>query len=143
MDGRIRDYPPDVFPKIWERVESLISEGRGISPEEVWKEINRRSDEMRQWAKSQSKLFVPLDLDQTVEATKILKTFARLVDTRRGRSRGDPFVVALAKLRGCTVVTGEEVGSQARPKIPFVCSHYGVECIMFLKMMQLESWVFG
>jgi hypothetical protein len=142
MDGRTRDYPPHIFPQLWKRIEDLIAEGRLIAPEEVWVEIDKNTDELRQWAKLQSGLFAQLDVQQIVEVQRIMKDFPRLVDTRKGRSRGDPFVIALAKVRNCTVVTGEAGGTREKPKIPSVCDYYDIECITFLKMLELEAWTF-
>ena len=86
---------------------------------------------------------VPLDEDLQDAAAEILSNFPKLVDDRPHKGQADPFVIALARIRGATVVTEEGVtGSAKRPKIPFVCGHYGVACINLVGLMRAEDWVF-
>ena len=66
----------------------------------------------------------------------VLRTYPRLVDTLRGRSQADPFVIATAVETGSVVVTGESVGTATRPRIPFVCQQLGIRCITFLDMIR-------
>ena len=70
-------------------------------------ELEKKEDEAFAWAKAQEDLFVPMDDEIQDAVSAILADHPRLLDTRRGRSGADPFVIALAKVRGCTVVTGE------------------------------------
>ena len=61
----------------------------------------------------------------------------------KNRNRADPFVIALAELRGATVVTGEgSDGTERRPKIPYVCQQRDIPCIRFLQFIQDEGWTF-
>jgi hypothetical protein len=53
---------------------------------------------------------------------EILRDHKKLVDTRKNRSGADPFVIALAKVEGCNVITGEKPTNRLeRPHIPDVC----------------------
>jgi hypothetical protein len=62
----------------------------------------------------------------------------------KNRNRADPFVIALARMRGATVVTGEgSDGTANRPKIPFVCEQLGINCVRFLDVVTLEGWTFS
>lgn len=40
------------------------------------------------------------------------------------------------------LASGEDGGNENRPKIPYVCSQIGVECIGFLDLIQREGWTF-
>ena len=62
------------------------------------------------------------------------------MDTRRNRSAADSFVITLAQIQSCTVVTGEgATGNLDRPNIPDVCTELGVPCVGLLKMIRSEG----
>ena len=66
-----------------------------------------------------------------------------LVDSERDRSIADPFVIAVARVRACCVVTGEKSsGNPKRPKIPNVCDHFKVRYINLLQFMREQKWQF-
>lgn len=143
LEARTRSYPPAIFLRLWDQVESLIEAGRLVSPAEMLKELEKKDDETRKWAKAQTKLFVPYSPEQTAMVTRILTTHPLLVDSAKGRSGGDPFLIALATLHGYVVVTEERPsGSPKRPRIPDVCGAYGVRYIAFLDLIVAEKWTF-
>lgn len=111
--------------------------------EEVRHELDKKDDDVRAWADGLEGFYMPID-DATQDAVSaILADHPRLIDTRRGRSGADPFVIALARVHGCAVVTGERPsGSLRRPKIPDVCRAVGVECLSVLELIRKEGWVF-
>lgn len=143
LEARIRSYPPDVFATLWEKIEGLIAVGRLLASEEVLHELGRQSDDTYRWAKDQAGLFVPLDRGQTDEVSRIEGAFPHLVHRIKNRSAADPFVIALAKLRGYTIITEENKStSPQKPKIPDVCTSYGIKCIKFLEVIRHEKWTF-
>lgn len=142
LDGRSRYYPPQIFPALWDKIEVLIAEGRFVIPEEVLAEIIKKDDETAAWVKRHPEIVTPLDRVQEAECKLVLRDFPRLVDTRKGRSIADPFVIALAKARKLVVVTGESIGTIEKPKIPIVCDHYHIEWITFLDIVTREHWSF-
>ena len=82
-------------------------------------------------------MLVPLDEAIQTRVAGLLAEFPRLVDTLRGRSRADPFVIATAMERGAVGVTGEPLtGKMDKPRIPDVCKVKGVRCITFLEMIR-------
>src|SRR6185436_11577217 len=122
LDGWQRHYPPDVFPSLWARLDALISSGDILSSEEVYLELKKKSDELHDWIQARKKMLVPLDEPIQLRAAALLSEFPRLVDTLRGRSKADPFVIATAMERGAAVVTGEPLtGKLDKPRIPDVC----------------------
>ena len=144
LDAWTRSYPVDVFPQLWHAIEDLIASGRAIAPEEVRVELAKKDDSILKWAKKQRGLFVDLDDAQQVSVSEILSRFPKLIDTRRGRSGADPFVIALARVRGAVVVTGEnDDGSANNPKIPTVCTAFGVRAIKPLGFIRENRWVFS
>lgn len=59
------------------------------------------------------------------------------MDTLRGRSKADPFVIATAIERNAVVVTGElPTGNMNKPRIPDVCNAKSIRSISFLDMIR-------
>jgi hypothetical protein len=143
LDGWRRYYPPSSFPGLWTKIEDLIQQGDLRATEEVLHELEKRDDEVLQWAKSQQGLFVPIDQAIQTEVSTVLSSFPKLIDTRQNRSAADPFVIALAKVEGCSVVTGEgPSGSANRPHIPDVCRATGIKSLRLLDLIVEEGWTF-
>lgn len=136
-----RYYPPDVFPSIWAQVETATKGGLILAIDEVYRELEKKDDDAFQWMKSHREMIIAIDTEVQKRVTKILAIHHRLIDTRKNRSAGDPFVIALAQLRNCPVVTGEKAtGNIAKPNIPDVCAALGVACMPILAMFRKEGW---
>ena len=54
-------YPPENFPRLWERFDELIHDGRLVAPVEVHREIAKRSDELHNWLKARPSMFRELE----------------------------------------------------------------------------------
>ncbi len=105
-------------------------------------ELERQDDDVFAWAKRHV-TFVALEDEIQARATEILARFPQLVNTRRSRSVADPFVIALARVQGLTVVTAERgSGSPQKPRIPDVCAGVGVKCVPLLGMFKELGWQF-
>ncbi|MFI5851889.1 DUF4411 family protein [Micromonospora chalcea] len=138
-----RRYPQDVFPGLWESIDELISLGRLQASEEVRQELKKKDDELFNWAQERPQLFCEADVANQIAVRSILQAHPRLVNTQKGRSQADPFVIALAKVRRCTVITNETaLGSLERPRIPDVCGALGIACISVLDFIRAENWTF-
>lgn len=143
IEGWHRLYPPDVFPSVWPRLEAMAGNGDLAATEEVLTELGRQADDVHDWARHVPGLFVDIDEHVQSAVRRILTDHPRLVDTRRGRSGADPFVIALAQVNGCTVVAEEgATGRIERPNIPDVCLALGIPCMNLLQMIRAEGWVF-
>lgn len=142
LDVSSRWYPRDVFPTVWEQLDKLIHEGKLVAVDEVLRELERGDDDIYKWAKEREHAFHILDHDIQNAVLEILREFPKLVDSRTGKSFGDPFVVAHAKCRGLIVVTGETGGTVMRPKIPNVCKQFGIKCINIVEMFRELQWKF-
>lgn len=138
-----RAYPPEVFPALWQRIDGLIEQGQMIASEEVLVELERVDDEVHGWALQRPAMFVPTDDAAQLAVQEILRSHRGLVDPARPRLGADPFVIALARIRGCTVVTQETpTGNPVRPKIPDVCGALGIRCVNVLRFLREQGWVF-
>ncbi|MBP6842761.1 MAG: DUF4411 family protein [Kofleriaceae bacterium] len=136
-----RYYPFDVFPTFWTAIESRISAGSIVACDEVKREINRKDDDLAKWVKSQAGLFVPMDDDQQRHMIEIVGRFPAWVNAGSTKNSADPFVVALGRSRGLTVVHDEGRGSASDPKIPFVCGQYKVRelnVVQFIREIGLK-----
>lgn len=138
-------YPPENFPNFWKRMDTLIGEKRLVAPTEVMVETTKRSDELHKGLSARKHMFRELEDAIQIEAANVLAKFPRLVGERKLRTSADPFVIALARVEGFQLVTGEKpTGSHARPNIPDVCSAFGMApCMGLLEMIKAEKWVVG
>jgi hypothetical protein len=141
------NFPMDIAPGFWNKLTEGISTGDIRATELVSDELKKKEgedDELYKWAKLQTGLYVPIDGPIQEEVTKILKRHPLLVNLKKGHSGADPFVIALAKIGGCTVITQEEKsGPGGQPMIPNVCGEMDVECINLLTLCRREGWRFS
>ena len=136
-----RLYPPDVFPTIWTQMDSAALGGTVFAIDEVYRELEKKDDVAFQWLKARRTMVVALDTHIQQRVSTILGAHPRLVDTRKNRSSGDPFVIGLAQARGFSVVTGERAsGVLAKPNIPDVCIAVGIPCMSVLEMFRKDGW---
>lgn len=136
-----RYYPPDVFPTIWAQMEAAARDGVIFAIDEVYREIEKKDDVAFEWLKARRMIVVEIDTQIQQRVTAILAVHPRLIDTRKNRSSGDPFVIALAQSRGLSVVTGEKAsGILAKPNIPNVCDALKIPWMNVLSMFRNEGW---
>ena len=138
-----RVYPMDIFPGFWERMTQAADEGVVVIAEEVYTELQRKDDEVLEWVSRCPKMVIPIDGD-VQEAVKIVLTkHRRLIDNKKNRSAGDPWVIAVAMVHNLTVVTYERPsGTLAKPKIPDACAEIGIPCIDVVGLIRAEGWRF-
>jgi hypothetical protein len=148
MDWWIRRYPPDVFPCVQKAMESLAASGKLFSPSRVYDEINQIGPRgLQQWARKNNNIFVPHDSQLQTEATTIQFSYPDLIDNTSPHDEADRWIIALAKIKGFTVVTHEtSVHKKKNPPrkmfIPDVCTAMGIKCIEFLELLRIEKYVF-
>lgn len=142
MDCRLRLYPPDIFPTLWEQLEGLFEEGVLISHEEVLREISKKSDELATWGNERAQYFIPFDEEQEGVLISVLTRFERLVMTGKRKNAADPFLIALASTTGTILITEEKPGGQNKPKIPDVCAEMDIITMPVLGMFREERFKF-
>src|SRR5216683_5683417 len=96
LDAWVRNYPVDVFPTIWEQIDGAARNGTLLASDEVVRELERKEDGAHTWMKGRPEMLVVLDPDIEQQVRDTMRRYPRLVDTRKGRSGGDPFVIAIA-----------------------------------------------
>jgi len=143
IEAWVRSYPPDAFPRLWDQMACLAGDGRAIAPEEVLEELKRRDDDLHAWVKARAEsIIIPTTRGLMLEARAILADHKELTKTGTGRSAADPFVIGLGSLRCCPVVTQEQGGTAAKPRIPFVCQRRNIPYMTILDVIRSEGWTF-
>lgn len=135
-----RRQPIDIYPSLWNKISELMENGTIISSREVYDEIMIGDDALKKWVKDRKEYFLPSSVPVQQEVRTILMEHRGLVEGGRKKNSADPFVIALAKLKYCKIVT-EEIRSNNNesPKIPNVCDHYDIKCINFVDFMREEK----
>jgi hypothetical protein len=110
------------------------------APQEVFDEISSIDDELIRWARQNRSLFEALDPSQLNEVRNIERDFPSLVDPYKQTPDADPFIVALAKIKGWAVITSEKLGTPDHPKIPDVCRRYSVRCLSLIEFFREMGW---
>lgn len=140
-----RAYPPKRFSGLWAAIDKLIEDGRLVATIEVYHELKRKDDDVFEWAKARKEtMFVEIDDDVQSEVVRLMQSYPKLVDTGKGKSGGDPFVIAqaLAGNPRLVIITEEKGGSEKSPKIPYVCEQEGLRHIDLLTLIEEEDWTF-
>jgi hypothetical protein len=114
IDGVERYYPEETFPALWERVDESVGSDKFLLSEEVWEEARTHDAAAKVWCDKRGKtsLVVPTDTPIVQNVQSILAAYPKLVKGMKGRNRADAFVIAVARLKGAVVVTGEGVHSR-------------------------------
>jgi hypothetical protein len=134
-------YPIKRIPPFWARMDDLVQSGRMVAPEEVRREVQKKSDGLYDWINARKSMFIELEETIQVRAKELLSEFPWLLKNVPGKSPADPFVIALAQERRLTVITEEGRGGERKPQIPFVCDSKGVQCINLLGLLDAEDWI--
>lgn len=143
IHGWRRVYRPKNFGFVWDQMDALIREGRLRSSIEVYTELEKKDDELFKWCKDRKEaMFVEINDDVQNHVARIMRVYPRLVDTVKGRSGADPFVIALAVTvkPNMVVVTEEHPG---KTKIPDVCTAENIDCCGLADLIEREDWKFG
>jgi hypothetical protein len=144
-------YPFHVFRSLWDKLGTLIQNGRLISPQQVYLELEKQHDEIYKWAKQRRRIFRELDQEQIVLAQEIVTRFPNLIDPQKETAEADPFVISLAMVETrnltmlgerCVVVSEEKSRRSGKVKIPDVCNTYGVGHLSALEFFENEGWEF-
>lgn len=82
-----------------------MTSGVIVSSQEVYDEIAIGGDDLEKWAKSRKEYFLPSDVTVQKDVWIILQNYRGLVECGKKKNSADPFVIALAKEKQCTLVT--------------------------------------
>ena len=125
-------YSPKFCPDYWNILSELGKRGTIFLAEQIHEEIVDTEDELTAWLKASDIPIRKTDANVIGCWKKILAAnpiHRELVHERKGRSKGDPWVISHAMDAGATVVTKEElitVANSKTVKIPNVCENMGI-----------------
>jgi predicted nucleic acid-binding protein len=128
-------YAPKLCPEYWELLNQLGKEDRIFIPQAVFDEVKKVEDDLADWLKGSNIPKRKLEEPVIESWKKILATnpiHQHLVDSIKGRSLADPWVIAHAFCEGAIVVTKEEkitAVNSDRIKIPNVCENMKIRCV--------------
>jgi hypothetical protein len=146
----LKRFSQDVFPSLWTSVDGLIGSGQFIAPHEVFREVERGDDEMKEWARARPRMFIELDPPLAAAVEEVLTRFGALRDvTRYGPIFADPIVVGLSLYRSRAngmntyfVVTEERMRGQGSLKVPNLCAEFGLTAIPLIELFRREGFRF-
>lgn len=114
------------------------------SPEEVLNEIKKKDDNLSDWIKDRASSIFEKEIEGIQGlVVEILADHPRLLDTKKGRSGADVWVIAFAEFYGGIAVSDEtkRTNTGKSPKIPDVCEFRGVnhmDTIAFIRAVGLS-----
>lgn len=136
-------HPQDkpAYHAIWDEIETLIKQKNILSTMLVYDEIIKylgKNNQLKKWAISHKKrFFISPDQETWQLAQDIIKKFPDLLNKKKlqtGEPDADPFLIALAKSEGATIITQERKDLPNR--IPAVASHYSVKSMDFYEFFE-------
>jgi hypothetical protein len=143
IESWCRLYRPTSFPTFWKRIEEAISDGQIIAPMFVFEELKRKEgDQLFAWAESQMPMFYPLEAELQYAQKIIVNQFPRLISEAKNRSLCDPWVIALAQIKQCPVISEENPGGNKTPKIPDVCVELKIKSMKVADLIEELGWRF-
>ena len=134
-----------VFPDLWAEFHRMLVDGRILSVREVRREIFG-PDNLLEWVDTHKAVFLAPDDAQTEFMQEMLANqhAQGLIEQKKfkiGGGAADPFIIALARVRGGCVVTTEKYRPNA-PKIPTLCEQFDIPCVDLTGFMKREGWKF-
>jgi len=127
-------YKKVVFSKLWEDIRDLIEKGKILVPYTVWEEIQRKKDDLYEFFRESSKLFV----QPIIEEQELITELSNRDDIPWGKGDSekhyaDPYVIALAKVHNLAVVTYE------KKEMIAICDELAIEHIDIMEVLEREG----
>ena len=135
--------PMDVYKTQWKMIGKYLDEKRIVVCEAVFNEI-KKAEELKEWLNNYRKDLVPCyTQDVLVEAKVIINKYPKLIDVNNTSDQSDPYIIALAKMKGLIVLSNESYSEGGKKtKIPYICKDLGITCINTRAFYKNEAWQF-
>lgn len=121
-------YTLKIVSDYWDILDNLAKEKIIFCSIQVKYEIDKIDDKLKKWVSNRPYLFREVTDEVNQHLRDILASHPELVDSKRGRSLADPWVIAHALAENAVVVTKEGLAPK-KVHIPDVCRDLGVQCI--------------
>jgi hypothetical protein len=124
----LKPFRRDVFPTIWNKLESMIKSGELIAPLEVYGEIEAGKDEIYDWCKNNKEMFKDLDECQIQKLQEVKKQYDKNYwENEINKPKwADPWVIALGICEEAIIVADEK---NTQNRIPAISSMSGLKCL--------------
>ena len=125
----LKNYPRDIFPTIWTKIENMADSGELISHKEAYKEIEKGRDFISQWCQKNKHIFRDIDDHQRKEFKKIEVRYDKDYFQRMINKDGpwaDPWLIALSICENAILIAGERNRSN---KMSAIATIFGVKCL--------------
>lgn len=135
IEAKNRYYNMNFCPAYWQWIDIQNRASEVSSIKMVSDELKKGNDDLAQWAKDNSNLFIDVDDKETQEAFGALvqALSQQMVHMKAGAldeflAGADPWLIAKAMTTGAVVVTQESFNLDVKRKflIPNVCKQFGV-----------------
>lgn len=137
-------YGADIFPDHWALIQRLITSGNIIAPRQVEYELTghaKKHSKIGSWLHRNDHMFRDIaSSDELSLAKRIVNAYSAYA--RNTNYLGDLEVMTLAGARELTVVSlevGLQQTGQRRPKIPNICSEFGINCLSVSGFLRAEK----
>ena len=133
-------YPKNLFPTIWQHIESLIQNGQLVSHIEVQREIKNTTnlkDKLLLWSNKNKSIFQSIDSCQTSKIPLIQGKYNSGEWKNKMNRPGpwaDPYLIAMAMCESATIITQESKTKANR--IPPIASELGVKSLNLLEFFE-------
>ncbi len=144
-------YRPDNHPDFWDALSGLGNEKRLLVSDQVLEELKEGGADspLYLWLKNrETHLCVPSNRAVQKEQQRLVRTYHRMGfgvnNVPSGKDYADPFVVAVACIRGALVITDETMRRRPESKIriPEVCRLEGLRARPIHAIIREEGWRF-
>ncbi|MCE9684468.1 DUF4411 family protein [Halomonas alkalisoli] len=147
IEAKNRYYSMLVCPGYWEWMLKNNVAGQVASIDMVKQELERGNDELKEWSKKNSQMFIGVSDEKTQDTFSEIATYAASLDMKPGAldeflGCADPWLVAKARATGAVVVTHESYipGIKKKILIPNVCRYFGVSYMNTFELLhKLEA----
>lgn len=137
IEAKNRYYSMAICPGYWQWILQSNQNAGVASIQFVKDELTNGNDDLAQWAKDHSHLFIPNDDELTQQYyIQVVQYVMKLQGMKLGAQdeflRGaDPWLIAKAIVTRATIVTHEKLDRNIKRKIliPNVCENFGVKYI--------------
>jgi len=144
---RQRDYPPDVFPNLWEHFCTQCEQSHVVSIDRVRDELAKFEDASKLFFEDNFPDEYLIYADQHLDAYRSVQDWAiatgdrfkqKALDDFAVYEAADPWLVAVAKDLDYVVLTAEtsEPARRTRIKIPDACIACDVACVDFVSFLR-------
>lgn len=132
----LKPYRRDVFPTIWEKLESMIKTEELISPLEVYEEIKVGQDKIYEWCKHNKKMFRDIDDCQRQKFQDVEKQYNKNYwENEINKQRwADPWVIALSICEKAIIVADEK---KTLNRIPVISDTFRIKCLDLLDFFKV------